>query len=1143
MKKKLFLLTILFAGFLAGAQTVSLNRNGATVGDLMQQLQREYGYSFSLASDVVDVERTVATVNIKDGSIDDAISTIFYGQNVDFEVRGKMIIVSKASKTAAETRPAEVSGPSAQASGVQEAAAEPAPEPEQPQTPPAPSAPKADSSAPLTVTGRIIDEAGEPLMGAGVKAKNGSAGTVTGLNGDYSIRVAGDDVLVFTFLGYVTKEVPVKGKAVIDVNLLPDTNFLDDVVVIGYGTTKKADLTGAVSTVKMSDIEEAAVTSIDQALQGKVAGMDVMATGGAPGASTSIRIRGSRSINASNEPLIVVDGVIDAVNDIGDIDPATVESISILKDASSTAIYGSRGANGVIMVTTRKATSTKATVNANFRFGVSTLARNLDIMNAKEYVQYKNDGYYVSRYVAGATEIEDRYTYDPTEPDTNWIKEITRTAYLKSATVSVSQNISKNLNVYGSLGYVAEEGIIRNTAHNRLSANVKIIKTFNKWLELTYNMSISSRQQDNNVAIISGTNYSNGAIYLSPLIGIDDYTNPLVDGGTVINNPVQRILNNEDTNKIYSRTDAVKLIARPVDGLRLNAQITPYRAFTHRYQFQPSTLPTRNVAGSGAYAYRYEWQRMILTGEFTANYTKSIHKIHNFDLMGGFTSSKTDIETMSVAADGLVSDNLKWRNLNAIGSKENYTVNSSESTVVKESAFARFNYNYKKKYYLTVTGRVDGSSSFAENHKWGFFPSAALKWNAKTFAPVRRADWIKDLSVRGSVGLSGNDAISAYRSLQAYASSTSNYIFDGVQEANLYPTRLANPDLTWEKTLMYNGAIEASLFKGRVNATLESYKSITRDLLLSVTTVASTGYTSRFVNLGETSNKGFEFSLETRNIERPRFGWTSTFTISHNDQMVSDIGKEDYVALIKDIEGYMMYGYKAGYPLNSLWGFQYEGVWHSSDEFNRNNVTRNYASFRNSYNATTCLGRPKFADTNHDGVLNNDDLVYLGQADPDVAGGLKNDFWFGKLKVGIYFAYSFGGKIYNYSELLMAGTTQTNQYRYMKDCWHPVKNPDSDLPRADASSRLLCSSFAVHDASYVRLKTLSVNYTFDLSRRWSWARSLTLGLSGDNLFLWAPYNGFDPDVSTSSSSTSLRRVDMNAYPRAKMLVLSAQIKL
>ena len=1138
--KKFFLLIGMFACMFAGAQTVTLNRNGATVGDLMQQLQREYGYSFSLASDVVDVERTVATVNIKEGSIEDAISTIFYGQNVDFEVRGKMIIVSKASKVVpSETRKTESSGPET-VKTVPETLEEPAPAESKPQTPPEP---QEESNATVTVSGRIVDEMGEALMGAGIKAKNGSAGTVSGLNGDYSIKVAGNDVLVFTFLGYVTKEVPVKGKTSLDVNLLPDNNYLDDVVVIGYGTSKKSDLTGAVATVKMSDIEESGLANIDQALQGKVAGMDVMTTGGAPGAATSIRIRGSRSINASNEPLIVVDGVIDAVNDIGDIDPATVESISVLKDASSTAIYGSRGANGVILVTTRKATSSKVSLNASFKYGISRLARNLDIMNAKEYIQYKNDGYYVNRYIAGDTEIGERYTYDPDGADTNWIKEITRTAFMKSANVSLSQNISKNLNVYGSVGWVSEEGIVKATAHDRLSVNTKIIKTFNKWLELTYNMSISSRRQDKNVAIISGTNYTNGAIYLSPLIGVDDYTNPLVDGGTTINNPVQRVNNIENTDRIYSRTDAVKLIAKPVDGLRINAQLTPYRSFIHTYQFQPSTLPTRHIAGSGAYAYRYEWQRMILTGELTANYVKSIRKIHNFDLMGGFTSSKTDVETMAVAADGLVSDNLKWKNLNAIGSKENYNVTSNETHVVKESAFARLNYNYKKKYYLTVTGRLDGSSSFAENHKWGFFPSAALKWNAKTFAPIRRAGWIKDLSVRGSVGLSGNDAISAYRSLQAYASSTSYYIFDGVQEANLYPSRLANPDLTWEKTLMYNGAIEASFFNGRISATLESYKSLTRDLLLSVTTVASTGYTSRFVNLGRTSNKGFEFSLDTHNIERQRFGWTTSFTISHNDQMVSDIGKEDYVALVKDVEGYMMYGYKAGYPLNSLWGFQYEGVWHSSDEFNRNAVTHNYASYRNSYNASTCLGRPRFADTNHDGVLNNDDLIYLGQADPDVAGGLKNDFYFGKLKIGIYFAYSFGGKIYNYSELLMAGTTQSNQYRYMKDCWHPVKNPDSNLPRADASSRFLCSSFAVHDASYVRLKTLSVNYTFDLSRRWRWARSLTLGVSGDNLFLWAPYNGFDPDVSTNNSSTSLRRVDMNAYPRARMVVFSAQLKL
>lgn len=353
---------------------------------------------------------------------------------------------------------------------------------------------------------------------------------------------------------------------------------------------------------------------------------------------------------------------------------------------------------------------------------------------------------------------------------------------------------------------------------------------------------------------------------------------------------------------------------------------------------------------------------------------------------------------------------------------------------------------------------------------------------------------------------------------------------------------MSNPDLSWEKTIHYDLGLDFSAFSERITATLDAYYSITTDLLLSLQTIQSTGFSSRMTNLGRTSNRGVEFSLQTRNIVKRRFEWDTDFSISHNRQMVEDIGHENYVSVVTS-GGYMMYGYKAGYPLNALWGFQYDGVFQSIEQVEKSNITHTYCSEKNvsGANPYLLLGRPRYVDVNHDGELSKEDLIYLGSADPLLYGGLQNTFTIGDLKVGLYLAYSLGGKIYNYSELYMSGGNRTNQYRYMLDAWHPVRNPESNIPRAGLNEQNMPSSFQVHDASYLRLKTLSVSYTFHLRK--SFLKSISLGLTGENLWLWTKYNGFDPDVSSESESSTLRRVDTGAYPRARQIVFNLNIKI
>lgn len=1002
----------------------------------------------------------------------------------------------------------------------------------------------ASAQSTIKVSGKVLDEKGESLIGAGVVVKGGTAGGVTDLDGNYVIDAGRDAVLIFSYIGYSSQEIKVGGRQKIDVNLVPDMSLvLNDVVVIGYGTAKKQDLTGSVATVNMSEIADMPVTSIDQALQGHVAGMDVMSVSGDPSSSTSIRIRGTRSIEASNEPLIVVDGVMDAVSDIGDINPDDIASISVLKDASSTAIYGSRGANGVIMITTRKGVTDKPVVRARATFGVSWIAKKLDVMNAEEFLRYRNDYYYFQN--GQKAEYSAMRDIDKYPNDTDWIGAITRVAPYQNYQVTASGG-AKGTNYYASLAFHDNEGIIMDSGEKRVTGRFNCSRDFYKWLSVGTKISATYRRQNMNKAAIGGKNTSNGAMYLSPVIGLLDDHNPMVDDGALINTPYASIKYEDYYKTVLNSTASLEATAKPLSWLTVKSLNTVYASHGHTYHFWPNTLPKRRPA-EGADAYKYESEDIRLSSENTVTAKKRFARKHVVDGMLGFSANRQIFSSTSVKADGLIQDELKWNNLNGIGSKENYSIGSSYYSILRESVFGRFNYSYASRYYITATMRADGSSNFAENQKWGFFPSAALKWNLKNEAWLKKTSWLSELSVRASAGRSGNDAVAAYRSLQAYGSTTDSYIFNGAQGVSYYPSRLENPDLTWEKTDQYTLALEASFLKNRISVNVEGYYSTTKDLLLSVQTIASTGYTTRLQNLGRTSNRGIELAIQTRNIETKNFGWTTNFTISRNRQIVEELGSEEYISKISaPISSLMMYGYKVGYPLNAIWGLENGGCFHNQAEIDANNDPESP-----DYHKYVCAGSvskvgfQRVIDQNRDGSIGMDDVVYLGQADPDFYGGLQNTFNIGKFKIGIFFVYSVGGCLYNYSELYMAGSSATNQYRYMLGSWHPIRNPESDIPRAGSAKAMLPASNYVHDASYLRLKDLSVQYTFDLGGKARNSRrgtQLTLGVSGTNLWLLSEYNGFDPDVSSSNEDSTLRRVDMNSYPSSKKVVMNISLK-
>ena len=999
----------------------------------------------------------------------------------------------------------------------------------------------------LTVTGVVTDADGLPLPGATIRIENTTIGTVTDSQGRYTLKVRKGQTLEALYMGYETRTMKIIGNQTkIDFALSEDENVLEDVVVIGYGSVKKEDLTGSVVNVKMNDLQSGSVLSIDNALQGRIAGADIMSTDGAPGATTTIRIRGSRSITASNEPLYVVDGIIDAIHDLNDINSDDIANISVLKDASSTAIYGSRGANGVIIVTTKQGSGKKDKTNITFKadVGIAQLPRGLDIMNKSEFQMYRND---IAAFGADSnhpdmglsTPLSEQIYKDPVGAGegTDWIKEITRTALAQNYSLSMTGRTDKSSHL-ASFSYNNTEGIIKGSGQERVTGRINLDKQLFKWLKVAWNGSYTYRFNEENKATIGGSSWTNAAQYLAPTIKPQDTFNDFYYSGSWIDTPIAKI--NGITHNLvrHSMNNTFTATITPVKNLTIKSAFSYYMYQRHTYKYTPGTMPTR-AANQGGDATRAEYDEHSLSTENTANYVIKAGQ-HRMDLMVGMSGYDFKSNNFSLDGKGYMDDIVKWNNMNAVPDKLTYSAASSATEKVKFSLFSRFNWNYGSRFYLTGTIRRDCASNFAENKHVAYFPSGAFKWNIANEPWLKNVSWLDELSLRASAGISGNDAIAAYRSHAALSTTTGGYLFGLKQPVATYRGRQDSPDLGWEKTAVYNLALDFVGFDGRISLTTEAYLSKTSDLLLNVATPHQTGQGSKFVNIGRTSNRGIEFTLSTRNIVKRDFSWTTDLTLSHNQQMVEDIGGEQFVSAL-DSPGnnpYMMYGYVAGYPLNALWGFEFGGIWKNDEERSRNKVTMTYVSPSNS----TGNGRIRYYDINHDGTLSQDDLVYQGNADPWLYGGIQNNFFYKNLRLGVYVNYSLGGKIYNYSEIYMAGSIFTNQYRYMLNAWHPERNPESNIPRAGGKTdAALPSDFMIHDASYIRIKNISLSYTLPFKRTF-FLRDATFSLIGENLYLWKNYNGFDPDVSSEGTSSTLRRVDLGAYPKSRNITFSIQVR-
>lgn len=987
-----------------------------------------------------------------------------------------------------------------------------------------------------TVTGQVVGDDGMPVITAAVMVAGTQNGVVTDVDGKYTINdVKSDDVLIFNCLGYVEQSVKFEGQKEINVVLKLDTQMIDETVVIGYGTASKSDLTGSVGVVEMDKVVSPIAVSADQALQGRIAGVDIMTMGGEPGAGSSIRVRGTRSISAGNDPLIVVDGVMDAVESFSDINPDDIKSVTVLKDASSTAIYGSRGSNGVILVTTKGQENTKLSVSLTANVGLSELAKKLDVMNASEFASYRNAYAEVKAHYDGKT-------YTPLFGDpasygegTDWQDVLTRKGITQGYKLAMNTGNSKG-HAYFSFGYDDVKGILLGSEMKRYSTMLKVDRKLFKWLTVGARVSFAYRNNDLSKIKMNGT--TNAPACLSPMVGKTDTWNRYSDegsgGGSVFNSPYLVSLQETNYNNVMYLNLVPWVEATLAKGLKLKSTFSYVINETDNFIYSPASLPIATNRKTGGTAAHNDFYKNSFLSETTLTWNKTVRKNHKINLMGGFTGQLTNTDRHYVKGVGYLDDNVGPYNMAAIMDKRNLTVTSAQSELKRMSVLGRFNYSYRSRYFLTLTARADGSSNFAAGHKWAFFPAAAFKWTIsnESWMQMAKGTWLSNLALRLSAGRSGNDSVASYVSQAALTNGVSTWLFGDSQQLSYAPSRLDNKGLTWEKTDSYNLGIDMSILQGRVEITADGYLSRTTDLLLQVKNAHQTGFTSRYDNIGSTRGWGAEFSITSHNISKKNFEWETTFNLSHSTSVVTEIGADYENVPTYSVGGQMAFGYVKGYPANAIWGYQYCGVWHNDQERAENKLTNTYKSYQD-YN-----GYAKYADVNNDGVLDRNDLVYLGTTDPIIAGGLNNSFRIGKFSLGVYFTYSLGGKVYNLTELYL-GTAHTaaNKYRYMADGWS-LTNTASDIPSASSKDGYGSSRF-VHDASYLRLKNVSLSYTFDLSKKVKWMRDITLSAYGENLWLLSKYNGYDPDVTGSGA---VRRLDNAAYPNPRTYMISLKFR-
>lgn len=997
-----------------------------------------------------------------------------------------------------------------------------------------------------TVSGTVTDaETGQVMPGVNILVKGTSQGTSTDQQGNYSLTVESlSDTLVFTFVGYQDRQVPVNGRTEIDVELEPATLTGSELVVVGYGQVEESDVTGSLSSVSEDEFAQGANTSVAQLIQGKVAGARVVETTGAPGGGLSINIRGASSVNAGTGPLYVIDGLpVENMSaqagsgagftgsragrsEISALNPADIKSIEILKDASATAIYGSRGANGVVLITTKGGQAGEIQVDYSGYAGVQNPSNELDLLTPQQYQSVIN-----GIIDDGGGNPEQRVDQIANNgAGTDWRSQVYNdNALVYNNNLSFSGG-SESTQYYASFNIMNQEGLVKSSAFERYGARINLDQQVSEKFDWGVNLS-ATYAKDDYAPTGYGLNEGAGALYTAmfwdPTLPVyNDEGGYFESTNLTMENPLA-LINGEDSKRStyrYFGTVFGEYNLLPELSVKLNVggDIKSQRRDTYISRL------TQQGRAFGGIASISEGQTSNYLIEATANYADTFGDHEVSGLLGATTQEFLTIRDYQEAS-GFATDATRTDNM-ALGDQETFALNSAKFGYTLISYIGRVNYTYDNKYLFTGTFRADGSSKFGENTKYGYFPSFAVGWKINEERFMQGLDDLSQLKLRFSWGETGNQEIGNFLSLTTFGPG-GTAIWNGSPVVGLNPSRLANPDIKWETTRQWNIGLDFGLWNQRVTGSVDYYEKDTYDMLLNLPIPNSTGFSSQINNIGSIRNTGLDVSLSTRNISKRDFYWTSSVTFSTLHNEVESLG--DIPEIITGNAGFTngFFLIREGVPLRSFYGYEIEGIWQEGDDFSQ--TTDNVQP-----------GDIRYRDVNDDGTVNAQDRVILGNSFPDYTLSLGNTFSYKNLSLNIFIEGAQGLSMLNNN---LVDTYFPVQFRRNKlaepylNRWTP-ENPSDRYPSFVtplSQGQKAVNSYTVQDASYIRLKTVRLSYSFSPSTLQNFLRSATVYVTGENLYTLTDYTGLDPAVNSNGNANA--RIDYNTYPLPRTFLAGIEL--
>ena len=976
-----------------------------------------------------------------------------------------------------------------------------------------------------TLNGTVIDQVtNAPIPGVTIQIKGTTHTAITDLDGKFYFQTGQKFpyILVVSYLGYATAEHTATSDFV-QISLKEDAKELKEIVVIGYGSTSKKDYTGAAETVAGMSLK-ATRTTLESSLQGSVAGVNVTQTSGQPGAGLSIRIRGGSSIQGGSEPLYVIDGfplynsaVTSGVlsgtptNPLSLINPSDIESITVLKDASSTAIYGSRGANGVVIITTKKGSNNAMTVNYEFTLGQQEVRKEVDVLDAQGFSRLRNAALYDSKPSGGTNQYLSEQQISQLGEGVNWQSEAFQKGIVQNHQLSVSGG--NNQTKYAVSGnYFNQEGIIKNTGFERLSGRVNLNSKLTNKSRFGLNLTIAETKSE-----VAPSGLVTALLTMPPTATIYE-----PDGSYTLRNPFENIFSNPIATLNERKNEAISdRVLGTVYGeydilknLVVKVSFGVDAIFNKEKSYLPSNIYEGSITNGEGRIGSADSKTWL--NENTLTYTTVFGEKHHLNALIGYTQQNSVREFFTAGSQQFVNDVTNYYSLQS--GNLALMPSSGENTWALNSYLSRVNYNYNSKYFLTGSLRADGSSRFGENNKWGYFPSVAAAWqisNEDFFTSVKNV--VNSLKIRSSWGSTGNQEIGEYQSLSTLTSL--KYLFGEQIYTGFAPTRISNDDLGWETTNQFDVGIDTGFFDDKLNLTLDYYHKTTKNLLLDVQIPYTTGFTSSLQNFGSVQNQGFEIGINTA-LGNTAFSWTSNFNIAFNQNKI--------LALGNDAEFYTFGNYvlRVGESLGTFYGAVTDGILQTADIATKGAYTGN---------ATPKAGDRLYKDINGDGVFTTAvDRTSIGDAQPDFVFGFSNSFTYRGFELIALINGSVGNKILNGNlQALELYNGQQNASTSALDAWTPT-NPSTTTPRAKLDPAPVFSDRFVEDGSFVRLKNIELNYS--IPKRWSEKLSLTsvkFRVIGENLFTITDYSGFDPEVT--NGTTISPGTDTGIYPASKTI--------